>query len=172
MTQLPAAFDQSQHGDMRGDFDVIPPEVCKDTLFLSQVSASDVKDTNAKDGKYIWLEITILEGDFKGRKIWTNLNIVNKNPVAVEIANKEFATICRACNKVGPIDDTVEIHEIPFLMKLKVVPAKGDYPAKNEPAGYEPLSGGGTAGGGSSLGDARGGGPPTGAAPWAYKGAE
>ena len=162
MAELPAAFDSNQHDDMMGAFDAIPAEDCQQH-FLAHVTASSIKDTQAKTGKYISLEITILEGKYKGRKVWTNLNIINPNPVAVEIAQKELATLCRACGK-AQIQDTAELHGIPFLMKLKVVPARGDYPAKNEPCGYAPVDGGASQGSGGQP--ASGGNQSV---PWANK---
>jgi len=130
MAQLDQAFDSGQHDDMQSGFDPLP----KDD-YLAKIVESDVKVTAKKDGKYIKLKFKILQGEFKGRFVWTNINIVNPNPVAVEIAQKELATLCRACGK-GAIQDTQELHETPFMMKLKITPAKGDYPAGNSPIGY------------------------------------
>jgi hypothetical protein len=90
-------------------------------------------------GKYVKLEFTVLKGEFKGRKIWTNLNLINQNPIAEEIAQKEFATICRAVGK-AVVQDTQQLHGIPIEMKVKVTPAKKEYPAKNSPAGYASLA--------------------------------
>jgi len=137
MATLPSAFDSNQHDDMQGAFDPIPADT-----YQAQITGSSVEDTKAKNGKYIKLEFTILSGEYKGRKIWTNLNIINPNPVAVEIAQKELATLCRACGK-PVIQDTQEIHGVPFNMKVKITPAKGDWPAGNAPCGYESLSGAG-----------------------------
>lgn len=133
MVQLSNAFDSSNHDDMN-NFDPIPAGE-----YLSQIVESDIKETAAKTGKYIKLKFEILEGDYKGRFIWTNLNIINPNPVAVDIANKELATICRACGK-AVIQDTMELHGIPILLKIRIVPAKGDYPASNSPTGYKCVS--------------------------------
>lgn len=135
MAQLGAAFDSSRHEDMRS-FEPLPADE-----YLVQITKSEVKDTRDKTGKYISLEFTVMNGEFKGRKVWTNLNIVNRNPVAVDIAKKELATICRACGK-GVIQDTNQLHMIPILMKLRITPPKGDYPAKNEPTGYRSAEGG------------------------------
>lgn len=139
MAKLGQAFDSGQHDDMNSGFDPIPAGE-----YLSQIIESEVKDTAKKTGKYIKLKFAILKGEFKGRFIWTNLNIVNPNPVAVEIAQKELATLCRACGK-AVIQDTQELHGIPILMKIKIKLAKDDYPAGNEPIGYKPATVGATA---------------------------
>ena len=138
MAQLGNAFDSNQHEDM-ANFEPIPAGE-----YVVQVTDSDIKDTKDGTGKYIKLEMTVLKGEFKGRKIWNNLNIINKNPVAVEIAQKELATICRAVGK-SVIQDTQELHGKPFIMKVRIVPAKGQYPPSNAPTGYSPMA---TTGGG------------------------
>jgi len=134
MAELGGAFDSGGHDDMNTGFDPIPAG-----KYAAQVVESDFKPTARKDGKYIKLKFEILEGEFKGRFIWTNLNVVNPNPVAVDIANKELATLCRACG-VSVIQNTEQLHGIPIRMKIKIKPAKGDYPAGNEPIGYEALT--------------------------------
>jgi len=135
MAQLGTAFDSKKHDDMN-DFDPIPAGE-----YLAHVSGSDVCDTKAKTGKYIKLEFTVLQGKYKGRKIWTNLNIINPNPVAVEIAQKELATLCRAIGK-GVIQDTQELHGLPLLMKVRVKKdKKGIHPDQNVPTGYKSAGG-------------------------------
>lgn len=136
MAKLGKTFDSGQHDDMQSGFDPIPIGV-----YLAMVAESEIKTTKKKDGKYISLKFKILEGKYKGRFIWTNLNIINPNPVAVEIAQNELATLCRACGKVV-IQDTQELHGIPIKMKIKITPAKGDHPAKNSPIGYMPATAG------------------------------
>lgn len=134
MAQLGTAFDSSQHDDMNSGFTPFPAGD-----YPSKVVETGVHNTAKKNGKYIKIKFEILQGEFKGRFVWTNLNIVNPSTVAVEIAQKELATLCRAVGK-AVIQDTQELHGIPFLMKVKIKPAKGDYPAGNEPCGYFPLN--------------------------------
>jgi len=140
MAKLSAVFDSGQHEDMQSGFDPIPAGE-----YLSMLVESELKTTKKKDGQYIKLKFKIMEGEFKGRFIWTNLNLINPNPVAVEIAQKELATLCRSCGK-AVIKDTQELHGVPILMKVKIVPAKGDFPANNAPTGYAPATVGATAG--------------------------
>ena len=134
MAQLNQTFDSNQHDDVDG-FDPIPAG-----WYKMETTGSDVKQTQAGTGQYIALEHTVLDGEYKGRKVWNNLNIVNPNPVTVEIANKTLATLCRAIGK-KVIADTVELHGIPFEGKVKIVPAKGDWPAKNGIVTYRALEG-------------------------------
>ena len=132
MSILPNAFDSNQHEDM-SDFTPIPAD-----KYTAQIVSSSVETTKDKKGKYVKLEFAILSGEYKGRKIWTNLNIINANPQAVEIANKELATICRAVGKVR-VQDTQELHGIPLMLGVGIKPAKGDYAAGNKTTNYAPI---------------------------------
>jgi len=135
MAQLPQAFDSSQHDDMQDGFDPFPAGE-----YTAMIVESSYETTAKKDGKYIKLKFQILKGEFKGRFVWTNLNVQNPSVTAVEIAQKELATICRCVGK-GIIQDTQVLHGIPMLVKIKIKPAKGDYPAGNETCGYKPAKG-------------------------------
>ena len=107
------SFDSSKYDDM-SDFTALPSGE-----YPVQITNSDIKLTKAGTGKYIWLEMTVLNGEFKGRKAFSNLNIENPNPQAVEIAQKELATLCRATNILNLVD-TNQLHKIPFIVKLSV----------------------------------------------------
>lgn len=132
MAGIGGAFDATKHEDMQSGFDIIPLG-----KYLATVTKSDVKPTKAKTGKYISLTFTIQYGKYKGRLVFTNLNIINPNPVAVEIAQKELATLCRAVGKVS-IQDTNELHGIPLILDVGLEKdKKGVHPDKNKPIMYE-----------------------------------
>lgn len=134
MAILPSAFDATQHEEM-SDFSPIPKGV-----YVSQIMSSELKRTAAGNGQYIKLEFEVMQGEYRGRKIWTNLNIVNPNPQAVQIAQKELTSICKAVGK-HVIKDTQELHGIPFNLTVSIKPAKGDYAEGNKTSGYAPLKG-------------------------------
>lgn len=134
MAKLGKAFDSSHHDDMNDGFDPMPAGVYK-----AMIVDSDYLKNSKKTGHYAKFQFKIIEGEFKGRFVWTNLNLDNPNTITVEIAQKELATLCRACGK-NVVQDTTVLHGIPINMKIKIKPAKGDYPAGNEPIGYTSLS--------------------------------
>jgi len=101
------------------------------------VSASEKKETNAGDGAYIKLELTVDDGDYQGRRVWHNLNLWNKNQVAVDIAARQLSQLVRACGMVA-VEDTEQLHSIPVMAKIAISPAKGDYDASNDVKGYKP----------------------------------
>lgn len=101
---------------------------------------SEFKETKAKTGHYLALQLKIIEGQYKGRVLFTNLNLDNPNQVAVEIANKELNSICKACNKEG-VEDSEELHNIPMMLTVKVTEGDASYPPSNEITAYEPYEG-------------------------------
>jgi len=134
MTLLPRQFNSNEHENMN-DFSPIPEGDY--IAHIHKSSMENCKET-AKDpnGKYLKLEWKIIAGKYKGRLLWTQLNLVNKNPQAVEIAQKELATICRACG-VPSIQDSQQLHGVPCKIKVALIPATAQYPEKNQIKYYD-----------------------------------
>jgi len=91
--------------------------------YVACITASEAKPTNAGDGSYLALEFTVLEGDYKDRKVFTNLNIGNKNPTAVEIAYRALSSICHAVGVIQ-VADSAQLHNRPLVINVKVRPAQ------------------------------------------------
>ena len=94
------------------------------------ITESEIKVTKDGQGQYLKLKIEIIEGEFQGRLIFTNLNLWNQNPKASEIARRELATIAAATGKVGA-SDSAEFHNIPMIVKVAVEPGSGEYGPQN-----------------------------------------
>ena len=101
------------------------------------IIASEKKATKSGTGEYLKLEMEIISGDFKGHKVWTNLNLENPSQSAVDIAQKELATICRAVNVLNP-KYSENLHKIPFIGSVGIKPAEGRYPESNTMTNYAP----------------------------------
>ena len=112
------------------DYSAIKPGIYK-----AIVVGSEVKETISKDGSYIKLTYQITKGGYKGRKIWQMYNNENSNKIAVEIAEKELASLCDAL-MIDNVSNTQDFHDIPMLINVGVVPAKGKYGEQNEIKGY------------------------------------
>jgi hypothetical protein len=95
--------------------------------------------TKRGDGKYLQFISQILDGPFKGRKLWTRLNLDNKNPAAVKIAERELSSICHAVNVLHPLD-SAELHNIPLTARVEYVPATDTRRAGNEIKDYKSIS--------------------------------
>nr|DAG83136.1 MAG TPA: Protein of unknown function (DUF669) [Caudoviricetes sp.] len=77
-----------------------------------------MKDTRSGNGRYLRLEFEIVDGEYKGRKVWTRLNLENSNPEAVKYARADLAAICRAVGVLHPAD-SVELHNLPLQITVK-----------------------------------------------------
>ncbi len=103
-------------------FDPIPPGT-----YVMKITNSDVRSAKSNPAnKYIWLEHTILEGEYKGRLLFNNLNYINTSVTAANIAAATLSQLCRAVGKMQ-IGDTVELHGIPFQAQVSI-DTKGDKP--------------------------------------------
>jgi hypothetical protein len=134
MAKLPGAFNASEHEKM-GDFSPVPAGE-----YLAQIVKSELADTKAGTGKFLKMEFRIMNGQYKDRALWARLNIINPNAQAVEIAQKELATICAAVGLVR-ITDSEELHMKPLLIKVAIKPGEGQYLDSNEIKNYSPAKG-------------------------------
>jgi len=66
------------------------------------LEVAEQKDTKAKDGMYLAITFKIIEGKYKNRKVWKNINLVNPNETAVEIGKRDLASLCRAVGVSKP----------------------------------------------------------------------
>ena len=95
---------------------------------------SDLKTTKDGSGKYLQLCFEIIDGEYKNRKVWTNLNLYNRNEATVKMAQNALALICGAVGVVV-VHDSEELHNIPLSIKIKSrEKASGDM--VNDVAGY------------------------------------
>lgn len=134
MAQLRNAFDSSQV-EPSSPMDPIP---AGDYAMI--ISESEMKATKNGNGEYLQLVCQVIDGEYKGRKVWERLNLYNPNATAVSIAEATLSAICRAVGVVH-CQDSEDLHDKPFVGSVKFVPESGQYKAKNEMAGYAPLAG-------------------------------
>jgi hypothetical protein len=119
-------FNPNDH-EPTTDFELLPAGD-----YPAVVTASEMKQTKDGTGQYLSLVWQIIDGPAKGRTVFQNLNLVNKNPKAVEIASRDLAGICKAMDLVNLVDNSSELHNKPVMVKLKVSPPRGDYAASND----------------------------------------
>ena len=138
MALLPTAANTEENSEGLGDRSALPAGD-----YLAHIIKSEMKETKEsikldnQSGFYLSIHYCILEGERKGRMFFANLNLKNKNPVAVEIANKELNSICQACDLQG-VEDSDELHQIPMCITLKVDPATAQWPEGNSITAYKP----------------------------------
>ena len=123
-------FFDATNIDTSSQFDAIPAGD-----YEAMVTGSAMKSTRDGTGQYLELTVEIQSGQFQGRRLWDRLNLQNRNPKAVEIAQKQLAQLCHAIN-VLQVQSPEQLHNRPFIVKVtaKNDPERG---MTNEIKGYK-----------------------------------
>ena len=109
----------------RIDFDAttVEPSTGKDPIpagkYVAIIVESTMKPTKSGNGQYLELQYQIVDGEHKGRRVWSRHNLTNPNAKAVEIARGELSAICRSCGVLQPRDSS-ELHNLPICITVKV----------------------------------------------------
>ena len=103
--------------------------------YLAQIIESDVKLLKSGNGTGVALTFQVLDGEFKGRRVWTNINVQHNNPEAQRIGQQQLSTLCRALN-VMQLKSTEQLHNQPLKIRVKIR-VDAQYGDKNEISGYE-----------------------------------
>ena len=93
----------------------------------------------SKGGEKLTLEGEVLEGQYKGRKYWELLNLVNDNKQTEQIAHRTLASICKCIGIIHPRGHE-ELLRKPLMAKITIKPESDNYPPKNEAKSYAPIS--------------------------------
>ena len=140
MARFDTAFDATGIEPTTG-YDVLPAG-----KYRAQIVESEMRVTRNGMGQFLWLMLDIIEGQYQGRKLFDQLNLVNSNPQTVEIAQRTLSAICHAVGQVH-VSDSEQLHFKPLIVTLKVEPAGNDKygvyrEARNKVAGYSAANAG------------------------------
>ena len=117
--------------DPASSFDPIPAG-----KYIAAIAESEMKPTKNGNGHYLEMTFDILDGQYKGRKVWARLNLDNPNATAVQIARGELSAICRAVGVMQP-QDSIELHNLPLSIKVTCKKRDDTGEITNEIKGYE-----------------------------------
>lgn len=126
-------FDARQVAPQTG-FDPVPPG-----WYNVIVDETEMKPTKLNDGAYLKVRYSILDGQFANRKIYTMINLQNKNPQATEIGLKQLSALAHAVG-VLMVQQSEQLHNIPLKVKAKIRPAEGEYDAQNNIIQWENIN--------------------------------
>lgn len=126
-----------------GDFDAgsvpIPSyEPIPAGWYAVEIDKAEVRDTKAGTGKYLKLEMVVLDEAHEGRRVFTQINLSNPNQQAVEIGQRELAALAMACG-VPALRDSAELLQKQIGVKVKIKTEEGREP-DNAVVGYRPLA--------------------------------
>jgi hypothetical protein len=108
---------------------------------LAHIVESDVQPLKSGNGEGLKLTFEIIDGQFKGRKVWENLNIRHTSEDTQRIAQSQLSALCHAVNVIK-LMDTAALHFKPVRINVTVREAVGQYKASNNIKGYEAAGGG------------------------------
>lgn len=123
MTEL--NFDANVVEPATGRFELLPIDD-----YLAVISESVMADNKKTKGKHLSLTWTIIEGDYKDRKVFSNLNLVNDNEDTVKIAQKDLSAICRATGVLHPKDSS-DLHDKPVVISVGIRKGSNGYEDSN-----------------------------------------
>jgi hypothetical protein len=124
MARFDTAFDATGIDPTTG-YDVIPAG-----KYRAQIVESEMRVTRNGMGQFLWLMLEVIEGQYQGRKLFDQLNLVNSNPQTVEIAQRTLSAICHATGKLQ-VNDSTDLHLVPLTIQVAVKPPKDGYSEKN-----------------------------------------
>lgn len=108
--------------------------------YLAHIMESDCVTPKSGRGLMIKLTFEILDGQFKGRRVWENLNVQNDSEKTQSIAQSQLSAICHAVGVIK-LNDTAALHFKPLKINVVIKEASGDYAARNNIKGYESAAG-------------------------------
>ena len=108
--------------------------------YLAHVIESDVQPLKSGNGTGLKLTFEIIDGQYKSRRIWENLNIQHSNEDTQRISQSQLSALCHAVNVIK-LQDTAALHLKPLHIKVVVREAQGQYQASNNIKGYESAGG-------------------------------
>lgn len=135
-------FDTSTVEKRESNYELLPAG-----SYTAQVIESEIVPLASGNGQALKLTLEVLQDGYRGRKVWARLNVQHTNPKAETIAQQQLRELCDSIGVVR-MQDTVELHNKPFAVKLKVrVDESGKYEPQNEVVGFKAAAGAAAAGG-------------------------
>jgi hypothetical protein len=103
--------------------------------YLACITESEMKATKNNAGQFLNLTFQVLDGEYKGRKLWARLNLKNPNAQAEQISRGQLSAICRAVGVMAP-KDSVELHNLPLVISVKVKKRDDTGDLQNDISGF------------------------------------
>jgi len=85
--------------------------------YLCIITNSEMKPTKNGAGEYLQLELEVIDGPHKGRKVWDRLTLKHPNELTVRIARGTLAQIRQATGVTNP-RDSCELHNLPLVASV------------------------------------------------------
>lgn len=116
----------------------VAPEPVPSGIYPVAITSTEEKPAKSTPGAtYYEFEMQILDGEYKGRKLYDRLNCKNPNQQAVDIAYGTLSAICHVTGVMQVGQSSQELHGRPFKVNVVKVPRSDDPNREtNEIRGY------------------------------------
>lgn len=110
--------------------------------YLAHIIDSEVRPLKSGMGQALALTFEVLDGPYRGRKVFTQLNVQHRgSPDAERIAQAQLSALCHATG-VLKLSDSTQLHMRPVRIRVKIRKDEtGQYGDRNEVTGYEAAPG-------------------------------
>ena len=96
------------------------------------IEKEEIKETRARDGHLLNLWFSIIDGPYKNRKVFTNINLANPSAKCVAIGKADLTALTQSLN-IPLLQDTAQL--INGSVQIRVIIKKD----QNEIKGYKPI---------------------------------
>ncbi len=105
------------------------------------ITDEELRPTKSNNGSFLKVEFTVADGQYQGRKLYTNLNVNNPSQKAVEIALQNLSAICH-CVGIVVLGDSSELRNRPIKVRVKIRTEDDDseYDDQNVITGYDNIN--------------------------------
>lgn len=130
------SFDTNTVEKRENNYELLPAG-----WYVAQVSESDIVSLKSGNGQAIKLTFDVLSEGYRGRKVWSQLNVRHNNPKTEQIAQQQLRELCDSIGIVR-MSDTIELHNKPVQIKVKIrKDESGQYEDQNEVTGFKAAGG-------------------------------
>ena len=116
-------FNAEEHEPFDG-FETIPADD-----YTASIITSEIKTSKNGKGSYLELVWEVLDGEWKGRRVWQRIMITHSSEKCVAMGQRKLSSVCHALG-VMKLNDSSELHGIPTTIRVSV----------KEESGYEPTN--------------------------------
>jgi hypothetical protein len=128
-------LEKDEYIDERGDFEIKPAGDYKVQIVKSSV------DRNKKDiGNVLTLELEIIDGDFKGQKLFDRLNIEHENSTTEKIGRGQLRKIVEILELPLSLNDSEKLHYKPLVVSVKIEKRKDNGEDANVVSYYKSIN--------------------------------
>ena len=113
------------------DFDVLPPG-----KYTCLIESAELKTTLKKTGKYIKIALRVVDGQFKNRKLFGNINVQNPSEDCQRRGIAQLSSIGRAA-QCYPVRDTTDLVDKVVVAVVKVKKREDTGEDQNDVRMYE-----------------------------------